>query len=58
MVRTALELSRVEPDTICHRAAEGWAGKATAALGEYDRANETSLAAVLRASSEKLRTGS
>lgn len=58
MLRTALELSRVEPDTIGHRAAWGWAGKATTALGDFVAANESPLAAVLRASAEKLRTGS
>jgi hypothetical protein len=61
MLRTALELSRTEPDTIGHRAAWGWAGKATAALGDFVATGDgpaLALAAVLRASTEKLRTGS
>lgn len=61
MLRTALELSTVEPDTIGHRAAWGWAGKATAALGDYVVAGDApalALGAVLRASADKLRTGS
>ncbi len=59
MLGTALELSKVEPDTIGHRAAWGWAGKAVAALGDYVAiADAPALAAVLRASAEKLLTGS
>jgi hypothetical protein len=59
MLRTALELSKVAPDTIGHRAAWGWAGKAVTALGDYVAiADAPALAAVLRASAEKLRTGS
>lgn len=57
-LRDALELSRVKPDTMGHRAAWMWAEKGAAALGEFVGANETTLATVLRASSAKLRTGS
>jgi cytochrome b len=44
----------VEPDTIGHRAAWGWAGKATAALGAFVREDVT-LAPLLRATAAKLR---
>jgi hypothetical protein len=55
----ALELSRVEPNTIGHRAAWGWADKAVRALGNFVASGTApDLAAVLRASTEKLRTGS
>jgi hypothetical protein len=57
MLRRALDLSRGEPDTMGHRAAWGWAEKATAALGQMV-GEHLPLAAVLRASTEKLRTGS
>jgi hypothetical protein len=57
MLRIALELSRMEHDTIGHRAARGWAERGAAALGAFIGENLT-VAAVLRASVEKLRTGS
>lgn len=59
MLRSALDLSKVQPDTMGHRAAWMWAAKGAAALGEFVGASaETTLATVLRASSAKLRTGS
>lgn len=57
MLRRALDLSRGEPDTMGHRAAWGWAEKATAALSEVVGAH-LPMADVLRASIEKLRVGS
>lgn len=56
-LRLALNLSRGTPDTMGHRAAWGWAEKATAALGEVVGAH-LPVADVLLASMEKLRTGS
>ena len=56
-LRLALDLSHEAPDTMGHRAAWGWAEKATAALGEVVGAH-LPVADVLRASLEKLRTGS
>jgi hypothetical protein len=55
-LRLALNLSKGEPDTMGHRAAWGWAEKATAALGEVVGAH-LPVADVLRASVGKLRTG-
>jgi hypothetical protein len=55
-LRLALDLSRGEPDTVGHRAAWGWAEKATAELGEVV-GQHLPLADVLRASVAKLRTG-
>src|SRR6187401_2080016 len=55
-LRLALDLSRGQPDTMGHRAAWGWADKATTALGEIVGAH-LPVADVLRASLEKLHTG-
>jgi hypothetical protein len=55
-LRLALDRSRGQPDTMGHRAAWGWAEKATSALGEIVGAH-LPLGDVLRASLEKLRTG-
>ncbi|MEO8184004.1 MAG: hypothetical protein ABI895_34720 [Deltaproteobacteria bacterium] len=50
---------RRAPDTIGHRASWMWAEQATVAPGEFVTATEApSLAAVLRASARRLRTGS
>lgn len=57
MLRRALQLSRVAPDTIGHRAAWHWAEQAARGLGEVVGAH-LPLAEVLRASLERLRTGS
>jgi hypothetical protein len=57
MLRSALELSKVPPDTMGHRASWGWAERGASALGEFIGENLT-LAAVLRASTARLRTGS
>ena len=54
MLHTALELSRVEPDTIGHCAAWGWAGKAVTALGAFI-GEDMALAPLLRATAAKLR---
>ncbi|HEU4583633.1 MAG TPA: hypothetical protein VFS67_35485 [Polyangiaceae bacterium] len=55
-LRLALRLSTGEPDTMGHRAAWGWAEKATKALGEVVGAH-LPVADVPRASAAKLRTG-
>jgi hypothetical protein len=54
MYRDALELSRGEPDTMGHRAAWGWAEKATAALCEFV-GDEMRVAPVVKAAAAKLR---
>jgi len=54
MLRQALELSKVEPDTMGHRAAWGWAEKGTAALGVFV-GESMPLAPVVRAAAEQLR---
>jgi hypothetical protein len=54
MLRQALELSRVEPDTIGHRAAWSWAEKGAAALGSFV-GESMPLAPVVRAAVSKLR---
>ncbi|MEY2936956.1 MAG: hypothetical protein RL033_7705 [Pseudomonadota bacterium] len=53
MYRTALDLSRGEPDTMGHRAAWSWAQKATAALCAFV-GEELRLAPVLRSAARKL----
>jgi hypothetical protein len=57
MLRQALELSRVEPDTIGHRAAWTWADQGTTALGELVATTEAKLEPLVRAAADKLRTG-
>ena len=57
MLRQALELSRVEPDTIGHRAAWGWAEKGTAALGDFVASIDAKLEPVVRAAAERLKAG-
>ncbi|MEO8182926.1 MAG: hypothetical protein ABI895_29190 [Deltaproteobacteria bacterium] len=54
MFRDALDLSRGEPDTMGHRAAWGWAEKATKALCEFV-GEDMQLAPVLKAAAAKLR---
>jgi hypothetical protein len=54
MFRSALELSKVEPDTIGHRAAWGWAEQGAAALGDFVGEN-LPVAPAVRAAAAKLR---
>ncbi|MEY2934116.1 MAG: hypothetical protein RL033_4865 [Pseudomonadota bacterium] len=56
MLRQALELSRVEPDTIEHRAAWSWADRGTTALGDLVATTDAKLGPVVRAAADKLKT--
>lgn len=57
MLRQALELSRVEPNTLGHRAAWSWADKGTTALGDFVATTDAKLGPVVRAAADKLKAG-
>jgi hypothetical protein len=59
MLNSALELSKVAPDTMGHRAAWAKAERAVVDLADFVAASDApDLAAMLKASAVKLRTGS
>jgi hypothetical protein len=58
MLRQALELSRVEPGTMSHRAAWSWAEKGIGALGDFVASTDDELLAPLvQAAAHKLLAG-